>query len=51
MAGETKGKRKTFFTKGTGKAYSKDLRDPVVSSGMFTKRIRGLKSKIGYYVS
>lgn len=46
MAGEIKGKRKTFFTKGDGKAYSKDLRDSVVSSGRFTKRSRGTKAKI-----
>ena len=26
---EVKGKRKIYFTKGTGKVYSKDLRDPV----------------------
>lgn len=47
MAGETKGKRKTFFTKGTGKAYSKDLRDPIVSARAFSKRSRGLNALIG----
>jgi hypothetical protein len=45
MAGEKKGKRKTYFTKGTGKAYSKDLKDPSVSGGRFTKRSRGLNAK------
>ena len=46
MAGETKGKRKVFFSKGTGKAYSKDLRDPIVSAGSFTKRTRGFNSTV-----
>lgn len=46
MAGEKKGKRKIFFTKGEGKAYSKDLRDRMVSPGLFSKRSRGLFARI-----
>ena len=38
MAGETKGKRKVFF--------SKDLRDPIVSAGSSTKRTRGFNSTV-----
>lgn len=47
MAGESKGKRKTFFTQGTGKVYSKDLRDPIVSARNFSKRARGITAKVG----
>jgi len=46
MATETKGRRKVYFTKGDGKAYSKDLRDPSVSAGKFSKKSRGVISKI-----
>lgn len=46
MAGEKKGKRKIFFTKGDGKAYSKDLRDKMVSPGTFSKKSRGVIAKV-----
>lgn len=48
---EVKGKRKIYFSKGTGKVYSKDLRDPVVHPGKFSKKSRGLKATIAenYY--
>ena len=46
-----KGKRKIYFSKGTGIVYSKDLRDPVVHPGKFSKKSRGLKATIAenYY--
>ena len=48
---EVKGKRKIYFSKGTGIVYSKDLRDPVVHPGKFSKKSRGLKATIAenYY--
>ncbi len=46
MAGEIKGKRAVFFSKGEGKVYSKDLRDKIVSPGKFTRRSRGVQAKI-----
>lgn len=45
MANDVKGKRSVFFSKGTGKVYSKDLRDPIISPGKFSKRSRGVKAK------
>lgn len=46
MADTSKKKRKIFFSKGIGKVYSKDLREPIVSPGKFTKRTRGFNAKI-----
>lgn len=48
MADTVSGKKKVYFTRSTGKVYTKDLREPNVGvpPGRFNKKTRGTKAKV-----